>query len=69
MPVACSKEEAGVVVHEDRIKVFTKDKCLMYADDTDTWTVKHYNELGRAVNAFVRSGQIYAVALNIGKSV
>ena len=40
MPVACSSGKAGVVVHEGRIKVFTVDKCLMYADDTDTWTVK-----------------------------
>ena len=32
----------------------------MYADDTDTWTVKHYNKLGYSVNAFVRRGQICA---------
>ena len=66
MPVACSNEEAGVVVHEDRIKVITVDKCLMYDDDTDTWTVKHYNKLGNTVNAFVRRGQICAVVQNGG---
>ena len=60
MPVACSSGVTGVVVHEDRIKVITVDKCLMYADDTDTWTVKQYNKLGDAVNAFVRGGQICA---------
>ena len=60
MPVACGSTVAGVVVHEDRIKVITVDKCLMYDDDTDTWTVKRYNKLGDAVNAFVRRGQICA---------
>ena len=60
MPVGCSSHEAGVVVHEDRIKVFTVDKCLMYVDDTDTWTVKQYNKLGDRVNAFVKNGQIWA---------
>ena len=63
MPVACSIEEAGVVVHEDKIKVFTVDKCLMYADDTDTWTVKQYDKLGYEVNVFVKSGQIWAAVL------
>ena len=66
MPVACRSGEAGVVVHEDRIKVITVDKCLMYADDTDTWTVKQYNTLGDTVNVFVRRGQIYAAVLNGG---
>ena len=66
MPVACSSHEAGVVVHEDRIKVITVDKCLMYADDTDTWTVQQYNKLGDAVNAFVRRGQICAAVWNEG---
>ena len=64
MPVACSSNEAGVVVHEDRIKVITVDKCLIYANDTDTWTVKQYSKLGRAVNAFVRGGQICAAVQN-----
>ena len=64
MPVACSNHEAGVVVHEGRIKVITVDKCLMYADDTDTWTVQQYNKLGRYVNAFLRKGQICAVVQN-----
>ena len=64
MPVACRRQETGVVVHEGRIKVITVDKCLMYADDTDTWTVKRYNKLGETVNAFVRSGQICALVRN-----
>ena len=64
MPVACDKGVSGVVVHEDRIKVFTVDKCLMYADDTDTWTVKQYSELGYSVNAFVKRGLIYAAVRN-----
>ena len=63
-PVACSSVVSGVVVHEDRIKVITADKCLMYADDTDTWTVKQYNKLGSAVKPFVRRGQICAVVQN-----
>ena len=64
MPVACNSAVAGVVVHEDRIKVITVDKCLIYADDTDTWTVKQYDKLGSYVNAFVRRGQICAAVEN-----
>ena len=67
MPVACNCDDAGVVVHEDRIKVITEDKCLMYDDDTDTWTVKQYSKLGNSVNAFVRGEQIYAVVSNGGR--
>ena len=64
MPLACGSGEAGVVVHEGRIKVITVDKCLMYADDTDTWTVKQYNKLGYAINAFIKSRQICASVQN-----
>ena len=64
MPVACDSQDAGVVVHEGKIKVITVDKCLMYDDDTDTWTVKQYNNLGDRVKAFVRGGQIYAAVQN-----
>ena len=66
MPVACSSDVAGVVVHEDRIKVITVDKCLMYANETDTWAVKQYNKLGDKVNAFVRIGQICAAVQKDG---
>ena len=66
MPVACANFEGGVVVHKGRIKVFTVDKCLIYADDTDTWTVKQYNTLGQAVKTVVRGGQIWAVVFNSG---
>ena len=64
MPVPCNNLVSGVVVHEDRIKVITGDKCLMYADDTDTWTVKQYDKLGDRVNAFVKRGQICAAVQN-----
>ena len=64
MPVACSSDRDGIVVHEGRIKVITVDKCLMYADDTDTWTVKQYNKLGDAISAFVRSRQICVAVQN-----
>ena len=64
IPVDCDSDDAGVVVHEDRIKVITVDKCLMYDDDTDTWTVKQYSKLGNSVNAFVRGEQIYAAVQN-----
>ena len=60
LPVASDSTVAGVVVHEDRIKVITVDKCLMYDDDTDTWTVKSYKKLGDAINAFTKKGQIWA---------
>ena len=66
MSVACSGEKSGVVVHEGRIKVITVDKCLMYADDTDTWTVIRYNKLGDDLNAFVLGGQICAAVQNGG---
>ena len=64
IPVACNYEVAGVVVHKDSIKVITVDKCLIYADDTDTWTVKPYNKLGDRIKAFVRRGQICAAVQN-----
>ena len=64
MSVPCDSDGAGVVVHEGRIKVITVDKYLMYADDTDTWTVKRYNKLGDRINAFVRRGQICAAVQN-----
>ena len=62
MPVACDGDASGVVVHEDRIKVITVDKCLIYADDTDTWTVKEYSTplIDDRVKAFVKRGQIWA---------
>ena len=66
MPVACRSLEAGVIVHDNRIKVITVDKCFVYDDDTDTWTVKQYNRLGHAIKAFVRRGQIFAAVQNIG---
>ena len=66
MPVACDNYVAGVVVHEGRIKVITVDKCLMYADDTDTWTVKQYHKLGGSLKPFVERGQIYAAVQNGG---
>ena len=61
MPIACTSEAAGIVVHDDGIKVITVESCLMYAADTDTWTVKSYNKLGSQVKAIVRRGQICAV--------
>ena len=69
MPVACNSTVAGVVVHGGRIKVFTVDKCLLYADDTDTWTVKQYNKVGNRIKPIVRSGQICAVVRNGGNSI
>ena len=50
MPAACSNQLV--------------DKFLMYADDTDTWTVKQYHKLGRYVNAFVINGQTCAAVQN-----
>ena len=64
MPEACSSDVAGVVVHEDRIKVITVDQCLMYDDDTNTWAFKQFDRLGDKVKAFVRSGQICATVWN-----
>ena len=66
MPVACDIRDAGVVVHEGRIKVITVDKCLEYDDDTDDWSVRPYSKLCGSVLAFVRSGQICAAAWNDG---
>ena len=63
MPVPCSSLEAGVVVHEDRIKVITVDTCLMYVNETDTWAVKTFTRIGgngTTINAFIRKGQIWA---------
>ena len=64
MPEACDGDEAGVVVHEGRIKVITVDNCMMYDDDTDTWTVQQYDNLGGPVKAFIKRGKIWAVVVN-----
>ena len=64
MPVGCDSDLAGVVVHEGRIKVFRVDICMMYADDTDTWTYKRYDSIGDRVKAFIRKGQICAAVEN-----
>ena len=64
MPEACSSKVAGVVVHDNRIKVITKDRYMMYDDDTDAWTVIQYNKLGYGVKAFIKKGKIWAVVKN-----
>ena len=64
MPVACHNYDAGVVVHEGKIKVITVDRCLVYTDDTDTWTVQQYDVLGGNVKAFIKKGQIWAAVIN-----
>ena len=66
MPEVCESDESGVVVHKNKIKVITTDKCMMYDDDTDTWTFYHYVALGDRVNAFIKKGQIWAVVYNFG---
>ena len=67
MPSACSNDVSGVVVHDNKIKVITRRNCLMYADDTDTWTVKQYDSIGDRVNAFIRKGEICAAVENGGR--
>ena len=64
MPEACSSEGAGIVVHENRIKVNTKDRCMMYDDDTDTWAVQQYDDLGGRVKTFIERRKIWAVVRN-----
>ena len=64
IPVTCGSDNAGVVVHEGRIKVITVDKCLLYDDDTDTWAFEQFDRLGEKVNAFVRNEQIWATVWN-----
>ena len=66
MPISCHSDTAGVVVHEDRIKVITVDNFLTYAEDTDTWVVKQYNIPlhGDGVKVFVKRGQIWAAVEN-----
>ena len=64
MPEACNSDEAGVVVHENRIKVITVDRCMMYDDDTDSWTVQQYDDLGDGINAFIKRRKIWAVLRN-----
>ena len=54
---------AGVVVHEDKIKAFTVNKCVTYNVSDDTWFVMAYypqnnKAIGKKVNAFVSGGQI-----------
>ena len=66
MPEVSDSAGSGVVVHKNKIKVITVDKCMMYDDDTDTWAVQHYDALGDKVNAFIKRGQIWAVVYSYG---
>ena len=61
--MSISNTVAGVVVHEDKIKLFTVNKCVMYDASDDTWFVTEYypqnnKAIGKKVNAFVSGGQI-----------
>ena len=67
LPIPCTSDASGVVVHDGKITVVTIDSFLMYDEETDTWTVKHYNQIGYYVNAFVRNGQIWAVVWHVGR--
>ena len=67
LPLPCNSNTSGVVVHDGNINVVNIDSLLMYDEETDTWTVKHYNQLGYYVNAFVRSGQIWAAVRHVGR--
>ena len=54
---------AGVVVHENKIKVFTVNECVTYDASVDGWFVWTYysqnnKAIGEKVNAFVSGGQI-----------
>ena len=68
MPVICSSDDAGVVIHGCTITVFTRDKCFLYNDDTDTWTVQKDGVLDDIVNAFVKRGQIWAATVDKDRS-
>ena len=61
MPTSCDSGDAEVVVHQGNIKVITKNKCMAYSDNTDSWSVKCFNKLGGRVKVFVKRGQICAV--------
>ena len=66
MPVACSKFNEGVVIHDNKIKVITTDKCLVYHDDDASWTVKRYANLGNGIIPFIKIGQIWAAVDKYG---
>ena len=60
MPIACDSDNADVVEHDGKIKVVTADACMVYEDNTDTWSVERYNELGDSAKVFTHKGQICA---------
>ena len=60
MPTSCDSFHASVVVHDSNIKVITKDILLIYSDNTDTWSAKHFTPCFDWIRVFVKREQICA---------
>ena len=62
LPRGCNRFDAGVVIHEDKLTVITKDQMMSYDDVTDNWDIIKYNSItaGSYMTAMEHGGQICA---------
>ena len=62
LPRGCNRYTSGVVIHEDKLAVITKDQMMSYDDVTDNWDIIKYNSItaGSRITAVEHEGQICA---------
>ena len=62
LPRGCDSVNSGVVIHEDKLAVITKDQMMSYDDVTDNWDIIKYDSItaGSRMTAIEHGGQICA---------
>ena len=62
LPRGCNRYDSGVVIHEDKLAVITKDQMMSYDDVTDNWDIIKYDSItaGSWMTAMEHEGQICA---------
>ena len=62
LPRDCNWGTSGVVIHEDKLTVITKNQMMSYDDVTDNWDIIKYNSItsGSYMTAMEHGGQICA---------
>ena len=62
LPRGCHRINSGVVIHEDKLAVITKDQMMSYDDVTDNWDIIKYDNItaGSYMTAMEHEGQICA---------
>ena len=53
LPFGVSNIHAGAVVYKNRITVVTRKRLMSYQQESDTWSVKEYKDLGNVATAMM----------------